>query len=450
MADVRNAKVLSGAESARVLERERAEEEARPKPSWWTRRRVVLAGILLVVLLVVGRWTYQQFFASPPQVPLPSTGVSTVLDAGSWPAGGGGPANTRRTLAPAALGGAVGWTRDLELPVLELPVADEQRLYVSLADNLLVALDVADGAERWRYRAAVPLGGAPALAAERLYLTTRRGDVIAFDAASGEQQWEVGIGAQLFSSPVVVDGVLYVYGTGTIAALDAATGERLWTGRTGESWGFILPVVREGHIAVAGRRTVYIFDLATGLKTFAYPHFRVTALLSEAGRVISISPNFANAVDPDSQLPWWDGMRVVWGQLWLWGFLPEPPRPDVEWVTRDPPSDAHPNVAQAEMFLSATDGAVLVAANQNGLVRAYRSRDGTLAWELRLPDVTASPVFTAFGLLLSTSEGLTLRDPADGAELATHALPDPFRRELVVTDHGTYVVHDSGRVVALR
>lgn len=78
--------------------------------------------------------------------------------------------------------------------------------------------------------------GTPAVANGTVYVGAYDGAMYAFDVGTGDRRWRTGIGDAIGSSPVYLDGVVYIaveYATpsGSVAALDAESGEVRWIDR---------------------------------------------------------------------------------------------------------------------------------------------------------------------------------------------------------------------------
>jgi len=132
--------------------------------------------------------------------------------------------------------------------------------YSTTQGDRVVAVDARTGTRHWEFRTTAPVGGNPTVYDGTVYVGTDGGTLYALDAATGTEEWAVGTGTTL-SSPVVVDGVLYVGGSG-LYALDPATGEVLF--ETPVSGGSS-PAVVNGTVYVgSGSNAVYAVDATNG------------------------------------------------------------------------------------------------------------------------------------------------------------------------------------------
>jgi outer membrane protein assembly factor BamB len=142
---------------------------------------------------------------------------------------------------------------------------DNGVVYVGSNDHNVYALNAATGAKAWSFATKGSVGySSPAVAKGKVYVGSF-GIVYALNASTGAQVWRRPIGQHnVPSSPAVANGVVYIslvntlYGVGTIL-LDADTGVSLWhypTGGVNSS-----PIVVNGRIYVAGPGEIDVFGL---------------------------------------------------------------------------------------------------------------------------------------------------------------------------------------------
>jgi alcohol dehydrogenase (cytochrome c) len=148
------------------------------------------------------------------------------------------------------------------------PIVVGGTMYYDTGTDQVFAVDAATGKVRWTYSPPVDFLAGPAVAlnepvsrgvtygAGRIYLTTADDQLIAFDARTGKPRWKTQVidptkGNTMNSPGAFFDGELIVGGPageaglrGFVAAYDAATGKQLW--RT-----FMVPPPAKGHAAGA-------------------------------------------------------------------------------------------------------------------------------------------------------------------------------------------------------
>ncbi len=176
-----------------------------------------------------------------------------------------------------------------ELPGLSAPVVAGDTVFVAGEvddprtgqDDFsgLYAIDAATGRVRWRhfivseYR---PETGqaAPAVTGGTVYYGVPVSDKLyAVDAETGKEKWSfpLGEGGAVFSSPLAVNGTVYVAGgTRYFFALDAATGSEKWRYQA-ESAVIAAPALADGLVYFGDMDgTLYALDAATGAERWRF------------------------------------------------------------------------------------------------------------------------------------------------------------------------------------
>ena len=117
----------------------------------------------------------------------------------------------------------------------------------------------------WRFDATGELYSSPAVVDGLVYVGSKGGFLYALDATSGEERWRADLGNYIVrSSPAVTDERVFVGAGYSLFALDAANGRRAWQGKMTFS-GSSSPTVAGGVVYVASQSSsVYAFDIATG------------------------------------------------------------------------------------------------------------------------------------------------------------------------------------------
>lgn len=149
------------------------------------------------------------------------------------------------------------------------PAVDDERAYVGTRDGVLFALNLGGASEgdhfgysdmgrvAWQFRAGGAINGTVGLTADRVIFGANDGVVYCLDKATGDVTWTCRPGDaeprafQLFSTPSVGDGRVYIGSAGRmLACLDAASGALLWR-RPVCGWVRSRPVARGGRVIVA-------------------------------------------------------------------------------------------------------------------------------------------------------------------------------------------------------
>ena len=135
----------------------------------------------------------------------------------------------------------------------------------SESDDSLWALDAATGAELWSYAPDAPGLNTPAVVNGVVY-AGGPGGLVAVDADSGDEVWSSAAG-DIFSAPAVGDEVLIAQTNRDMVAVDISTGEPRWRADTGGTWS--TPVIADGVVYVgsnglAFQLSIHLVDVATG------------------------------------------------------------------------------------------------------------------------------------------------------------------------------------------
>jgi outer membrane protein assembly factor BamB len=141
--------------------------------------------------------------------------------------------------------GAILWTKRIGEPIRSAPTAANGKIYFVSADNMLYALNDADGEQLWTSRglpqAATLLSNvSPAVSGSTIVAPFPAGDIVAFEVNSGKASWRDSLVRSSETSasailgdparPVIDRGVVYAISHGgKMIAISEASGERLWT-----------------------------------------------------------------------------------------------------------------------------------------------------------------------------------------------------------------------------
>src|SRR5439155_605251 len=102
------------------------------------------------------------------------------------------------------------------------------------SEHVLSAGTVAGLAQKWAVTTGDIVFSSPAVVNGVVYVGSFDHKVYALDAATGAVKWTTTTGGEVESSPAVVNGVVYVASFDhKVYALDAATGAVKWTTTTG-------------------------------------------------------------------------------------------------------------------------------------------------------------------------------------------------------------------------
>jgi outer membrane protein assembly factor BamB len=101
-------------------------------------------------------------------------------------------------------------------------------------DNDVYALNAATGSLLWKFTTGAQVVSSPAVVEGVVYIGSFDSNVYALDAETGTSIWNYTTGPAIVSSPAVVEGVVYVGSADSkVYALNAATGQLLWSAMIG-------------------------------------------------------------------------------------------------------------------------------------------------------------------------------------------------------------------------
>ena len=141
--------------------------------------------------------------------------------------------------------------------------------------------NVSNGKLVWNYTTGGDVWSSPAVANGTVYVGSDDHNVYAINATTGTKLWNYTTGGAVLSSPAVVNGVVYVGSNDTnIYAISATTGAKLWNYATGSAV-FSSPAVVKGVVYVGcDDGNVYaIGNAAAATNQGTTPGFEVTLAL---------------------------------------------------------------------------------------------------------------------------------------------------------------------------
>jgi len=159
------------------------------------------------------------------------------------------------------------------------PVYHEGMVFFAYVDGDLVAVDAESGREVWKRKLVGHLESSPMAVDGTLYLGTDKTNVVAVRAADGKVLWQFDSPAAIKASPSFHDGRLYVadYESGMFC-LDADDGKLIWRTNTsqvppfGEGGFYSSPAVAFGRVyAARDDGTVFAFDEKSGKVAWSFP-----------------------------------------------------------------------------------------------------------------------------------------------------------------------------------
>jgi len=138
------------------------------------------------------------------------------------------------------------WQKDLGMPIINAPVVNGGRIYVSTHDNHFYALAEADGRNLWDHQgisesAGILASTSAAVSGDTVIVPYTSGEIFALRVQNGQVGWSDVLSKSgqvtalsaldsIAGRPVIDRGVVYAISqSGMMAAFSASTGERMWS-----------------------------------------------------------------------------------------------------------------------------------------------------------------------------------------------------------------------------
>jgi outer membrane protein assembly factor BamB len=184
--------------------------------------------------------------------------------------------------------GNIAWKTKTEGPIGSSPAVADGAVYFTSEEptvGALYKLDAATGAVIWKqqlpyeqqFTGGTEMLGTPSVAAGMVFTSSNLRTYYGINAGTGDIVWTfTNPDAMEFivSSPIYVDGKLFIIDKFNIASLDAANGNTIWSFFTGDEL-YVSPAYADGKIyIVTSQRHIYILDAANNgakLASFTTP-----------------------------------------------------------------------------------------------------------------------------------------------------------------------------------
>lgn len=298
---------------------------------------------------------------------------------------------------------AVRWVRSLGFDKVVLPIRSVQRsrpevfgnrVYVGTRLGEVRAYDLRRGKEAWKKPVDGPIEADLAIAGDAVYAGTVSGTVYALAVSDGGTRWTYAAGHEILGKPAVTDDKLvFAAGNNQIFALRVTDGGWLWQYNGGEDPDLSIRGAAGtqivGNLVYTGfsNGVVAALDLNTGKSLWA-ERYREESRFND----VDSTPVVADGAV----------FVVLFGARLL---ALDPEQGGTRWSQVVSAKDA-PVIHQGRVFLSGLDG----------VVRAYRSTDGTPIWSKRLADAALNaPALSGDWLVVTgTEKGLWVLDRATG------------------------------------
>jgi outer membrane protein assembly factor BamB len=184
--------------------------------------------------------------------------------------------------------GNVKWKAKTEGPIASSPAVADGAVYITSQEpttGALYKLDANNGSLIWKklipyqsqFTGGTDMLGSPSVAAGMVFASSNLREYYGINATTGDTEWAFTDPASIefiFSSPIYVNGKLFIIDKYNIACLNATNGHTIWSFFTGDEL-FISPSYSDGKLyVVTSQRHIYILDAinnGTKLASFTTP-----------------------------------------------------------------------------------------------------------------------------------------------------------------------------------
>jgi len=236
----------------------------------------------------------------------------------------------------------VKWKFETGGEVWPSPVVADGVVYVGSDDDHLYAVDTGTGEGIWKFQTGDDVHSSPAIADGVVYFGSWDHTVYAVDAQTGQEIWKfytlknmkpADVRRPLYddfsSSPLVVDGVVYVGGVDGSAcfyAIDAQTGDEMWS-FTPMMGDFVVssPALLDDTVYFGGSEGLYALDIQTGEEEWLFETEGAaqSPAIGDDGLIYFGSKDPAlYAVDAQSGELRWRNDELVDPANWTWNMSP--------------------------------------------------------------------------------------------------------------------------------
>lgn len=280
------------------------------------------------------------------------------------------------------------WTLQLAVAPSAAGALDDERIYVPLRENLLVALHRETGLLAWMrpIDTAMP----PAVGGGSVFVVSP-GVIRALDAQTGDDRWSIAIDAAV-TAPLLCDSgwLIALVEPGEVLAFRAADGHLVWRQSVGAT---------SSHSAVPGGEHALYFSFSDG---------RVIGLALETGELLW-ERTLAGTLSP----PAIGEDRVFVGSTDNFFYALDAVRGTEEWKWRN----------GGDVIGAAVDGDVVYFASLDNMIRAVNRGNGNQRWRKPTGTRPVLPPWASRGVVVvpGLMPTITVFVGETGAVMGTHA-----------------------------
>ena len=193
-----------------------------------------------------------------------------------------------------------------------LPTIVNGVVYVGSSDGNLYAIDAVSGNKKWAFQTPGTIDSPPIVVNGVVYVISSDGNLYAIDTVSGNKKWAFQTRNNSGYLLTVVDGIVFYVGSsdGNLYAIDAVSGNKKWAFQKTDTI-FTSPTIVNGVVYVASDDgNLYAIDAVSGNKkwTFQMPAFSfINSELTVTNRVVYVGSSDHNlyAIDAASGRSLW-------------------------------------------------------------------------------------------------------------------------------------------------
>jgi outer membrane protein assembly factor BamB len=410
------------------------------------RMRVRFLGVVAVLLILgfVGGCVAAAM-RSPPALPTPSTTLTAASSSNQWSMDGWNPQNTGSMPANTELAGTLRRQfKSSSERIVGISVVN-QTVYASSADGRIVSFDAQTGLPLWELSELGPLDSSPTIAGDVIFVAQRGGLLLATNRHTGGKLWSAQTHEFLYSPVTVVDGELF---TGSavddpqVISYDAATGKERWRTRVEDSV-VAPPSVSNGRVVVSNLATVSFFEIKTGRKVATYDPGpgAIVGPPVIVGDIVLVLMNYGAVISIDLHLrgeSLLEKVRPIWTQAWVWGLVPEPPKPrGFKWLRRVSGGGAAIGMA--------TSSSVIYVASDSGHLTALDFVADRELWRFQAEGpARGAPSLVGPVVYFASGRSVYALNASDGTELWRVSLNERVSTRVVSNGNALYVGGESG------
>jgi outer membrane protein assembly factor BamB len=180
--------------------------------------------------------------------------------------------------------GAVLWKFATQGPITSSPAVTDGAVYITAeepAAGALYKVDASNGRQIWKqqleyqqqFTGGTDMEGTPTVANGMVFCSTNLRDYFGIDADTGDIVWTFtrpDATEFIVSSPIYLNGQLFIIDKYDIACLNATTGKKLWSSYSGDEL-YVSPSYADNQLyVVTSQRHIFIINATDGSKTLAF------------------------------------------------------------------------------------------------------------------------------------------------------------------------------------